>query len=371
MPSLREKLRAAAPVRPAAVKPPPEDCMVREQLYPLSDFSLPDILPGAALALAAGGEYADIPRGELLFLDTETTGLSGGAGTVAFLVGVSRFTPEGLLVRQYLMRDYDEEALMLRRVIDDLNRCALLVTFNGLSFDMPLIESRLTMQRLRGEFRAPRHIDLMHISRRVWKLRLKSCSLQNLEREILGLAREDDLPGALIPERYFCYLKSRDMRLLEDILEHNGQDVVSMAHLLARALEMHLTPLACAQSEDVYSVGRVYERRGRDDEARACYRAANKGAVSALARYRLAESYRKAGDWTNAREVLERMARSQQGGVETYVALAKVYEHRLRDYAAAMNCTRRAMILAVEHGGDLKALQKRYERLTEKAGRTR
>ena len=144
-----------------------------------------------------------------------------------------------------------------------------------------------------------------------------------------------------------------------------------MAHLLHRALDVHKTPLECAQSEDVYSVGRVYERRGRDDEARMCYRAADQGAVSALARYRLAESYRKAGDWAHAREVLENMARSQQGGADTYVALAKVYEHRLRDYAAAMNCTRRAMILAVEYGGDLKALQKRYERLTEKAGRTR
>ncbi len=371
MPSLRDKLRAAAPIKQAAIKPPPEDCMIKEALYPLADFALPGILGGDTLAVAAGGEFEDIWRDQLLFLDTETTGLSGGVGTVAFLVGVSRFTKDGLLVRQYLMRDYDEECLMLRHVLDELNDCKLLVTFNGVTFDMPLLESRLTMQRLRGDYQAPRHIDLLHIARRVWKLRLKNCSLQNLEKEILGIEREDDLPGALVPERYFCYLKSHDMALLDDILEHNEQDVVSMAHLLHRALSMHLTPLECAQFEDIYSIGRVYERRGRANEARMCYRAADQGAVSALARFRLAESYRKAGDWAAAREVYERMAQSEQGGVETYVALAKVYEHRLRDYGRAMNCTRRAMILAVEHGGDLKALQRRYERLNEKSGRTK
>lgn len=369
MPSLRDKLRAAAPIRQAPVKPPPEDCMIREEMHPLSVFALPEMLAGDMLSVAAGGEFPDIPREGILFLDTETTGLSGGVGTVAFLVGVARFTKEGLLVRQYLMRDYDEECLLLRHVLDDLNNSALLVTFNGVTFDLPLVESRLTMHRLRGEYRAPRHIDLMHIARRVWKLRLKSCSLQNLEREILGMAREDDLPGALIPERYFSYLKSHDMALLEDILEHNAQDVVSMAHLMHRALSMHLAPLLSAQSEDIFSIGRVYERRGRIGEARVCYRAADRGAVSPLARFRLAESYRKAGDWAAAREVLERMAASGQGGIQTYVALAKVYEHRLCDIDRAMRCTRRAMILAVEHGGDLAALRKRYERLNQKAGR--
>lgn len=369
MPSLRDKLRAAAPIKPKELKPPPEDCYVRETRYALPLFDLPARVDGAALSLAVGGEFEDVDRRDILFLDTETTGLSGGVGTVAFLVGVARFTDDCLLVRQYLMRDYDEEDFVLSRVMDDLSAAKLLVTFNGVTFDMPLLESRFTMRRMRDKYAPVRHIDLLHIARRVWRLRLGNCSLQNLECEILGIARQDDLPGALVPERYFSYLKSKRFSLLEDILEHNGQDVVSMAHLMHRALSMHMTPLNCEQKEDVYSVGRVYERRGLMQEARMCYRAADVGSVSVLARLRLAENYRKAGDWASSQEVYERMARSGQGGADTYVALAKVYEHRLRDFEGALRLTRRAMILAVERGGDLDALRHRYERLTKKAGR--
>ena len=181
------------------------------------------LLSGACLEMMQGLPYEDVRREEICFLDTETTGLSHGAGTVAFLVGVGYFEEDAFVVRQYLMRDYDEEAFVLSRVSEDMQRSKLLCTFNGQTFDLPLLEVRYTMQRMREQYVHRPHVDLLPASRRVWKLRLRRCNLTALEEAVLGIAREDDLAGALVPERYFSFLKTKDFSLLEDILDHNRQ----------------------------------------------------------------------------------------------------------------------------------------------------
>lgn len=368
--SLRDKLKAAGANKSAPVKKAPADCMVQEAFTPLERFSLPKEISGASLEMMQGRAYPDCKREEICFLDTETTGLSHGAGTVAFLAGVGFFDEKGFTVRQYLMRDYDEEALLLSHVAEDMGNCRLLCTFNGASFDLPLLETRFTMQRMRDQFFQKPHVDLLPASRRVWKLRLKKCNLTSLEEAVLGLKREDDLPGALVPERYFSYLKTGDASLLTDILDHNAQDIVSLAHILDKLLRLHGAPLLADEPEDLFSLGRVYEKRGRYEGARQCYRAADRGSVSVLARGRMADSFRREGNWEAAEKVYARMIADRQGGMGPMIAMAKICEHKKRDIPAAIEYTRKAVIWAADQpDADMAALQKRYQRLLMKARR--
>lgn len=367
MRSLRDKLRETAPRHQQEKKQQAVDCFLKEIKTPVSEFLLPDKISGKSLSIMLGGEWQDVCKEDILFLDTETTGLSHGAGTVAFLVGVGYFDENWFIVRQYLMRDYDEEAFLLNHVLGHLAGKKHLCTFNGASFDMPLLESRFTMQRMRNTY-AHQHIDLLHVARRVWKMRLKSCRLSRLEEMVLGIIREDDLPGALVPERYFQYLKTKDFSLLDDILEHNGQDIISLAHLLHRLCVLHDAPLTAGKQEDIFSLGRVYEKRGLSEGARVCYRAADEGSLSALARARIAETYRKEGNTEMAACEYDRMIACRQGGIGPLVAMAKICEHKRRDIPAAIEYTQKAIMLAAEReSADMPALQKRFERLMKKA----
>ena len=368
--SLRDKLKAASAPKPAAPKKIAQDCMVRETRTPLSHFSLPEEISGESLEIMQGKPFPTCHREDFCFLDTETTGLSRGAGTVAFLVGVGFFDDQGFTVRQYLMRDYDEEIFLLEKVARDIENSAVLCTFNGATFDLPLLDNRFIMNRMRNHYADWPHVDLLPTARRVWKLRLKKCNLTSLEEAVLGMQRQDDLPGALVPERYFSFLKTRDFSLLDDILEHNAQDIVSLAHILDRLLRLHDMPLLAQAPEDVFSLGRVYEKRGKPERARMCYRAADQGSVSILARGRMAESYRRSGDFEAAAQVYRSMITDRQGGAAPMIAMAKIMEHKKGDIPAAIEYTRKAIILSADQeGADMAALQKRYQRLLKKARR--
>ena len=374
--SLRDKLRATQgmPRRNAPSRPAAQDCYVRE-----TRFALPEgtHLADGMLALMQGD--ACIPQHidpeDYLFLDTETTGLSHGAGTVAFLVGVGRIENGALTVRQYMMRDYDEEAFVLRRVQRDLRNCRVLVTYNGRSFDMPLLETRFVMQRLPMDVSEIPHADLLHTARRVWKLRLKRCTLSYLEELIFHEPREDDLPGAEVPQRYFDYLKQHDFSLLEDILKHNAQDIASLARLLFVLGRLHENPLSAEHLQDIYSLGRVYEKRGKLEKARMCYRAADAGSMSPLSRERLAETLRRDKRPEEAAAIYEKMIASRQGGAKPYIALSKLLEHRLKAPAAAADIARRGLLYAADlpsnarNQADFEDLTKRYARLLQKAER--
>jgi len=366
---LRAKLNAIGAAAPRAEKKPERQCGLLCYAHRVrADERLFHLDVDGLRRIGWTGAKFDIRR--CIFIDTETTGLSGGAGTVAFLVGVGYFTDECFIVRQYLMRDYDEEQFLLAHTAFDIREKKLLCTFNGATFDLPLLEVRFTMQRMREEYEKKPHLDLLPISRRVWKLRLKKCNLTALECAVLGEEREDDLPGALVPERYFSFLKTRDFSLLDDILSHNEQDIVSLAHILNRLLQLHEAPLLAKNPEDLFSLGRIYEKRGKHEGARNCYRAADQGIVSALARNSMAESYRKNGDWEEAAKIYQRMIASHQGGIAPLIAMAKICEHRKRDIAAAIEYTRKAISMAAERDdSDMAALQKRYQRLMYKARR--
>ena len=370
--TLRDKLRATQQSkRPAAPVRAPQDCFVRSERFPLPGGTH---LSDGILPLMQGDphlpQHPEVER--LLFLDTETTGLSHGAGTVAFLVGVGEIKGNELIVTHYLMRDYDEEIFVLRRVAEHLQRCQVLVTYNGRSFDMPLLASRFVMQRMRVDVDEIPHADLLHTARRVWKLRLKKCNLAYLEELIFHEPREDDLPGAEVPQRYFDYLKSKDFSLLEDILRHNAQDIASLARLLFALAGLHEHPLSAEHLQDIYSLGRVYEKRGRNQAARMCYRAADAGSMSALSRERLADSLRREKRTEEAAAIYEKMIASRQGGAKPYIALCKLLEHRMKSPQAAADIARRGLIclsdlpMDARNQADFDDLTHRYARLLQK-----
>ena len=367
--SLRDKLRSAAPIAKKPAASQSQSCMQRQHCYAQADQYLQKTLSGQVLTLMQGVNMPDIDRENILFLDTETTGLSGGAGTVAFLVGVGYFEADELKVVQYLMRDYDEEIHVLERVAEHMKKRKVLCTFNGVTFDVPLLRSRSIMQRIRLP-EPDWHIDLLHASRRVWKLRLKRCNLTALEEAVLGRTRVDDLPGALVPERYFRFLKERNMELLEDVLEHNQQDIASLTDILRKLMALHEKPLDAGFTEDIYSLGRIYEKRGQIEGARKCYRAASKGNTLWASQTRLAESLRKTGEYEQAAKAYEEALYVRRSDVTAHIALAKLYEHRIHDLQAALTHTRQALLLGAETDGmDLAPIQKRYERIMMKLRR--
>ena len=308
--NLREKLRAVGggPGSQAAPKPKPSTACRHLTVYrPEEDFPGARDVRRETLELMCHAELPDPfdPR-RVLYLDTETTGL-GGSGTVAFLVGLGYLTDDGFEVHQFLMRDYPEEPDLLRQVAERMKDFDVLCTFNGRSFDVPLLESRFLMNRLSREGLSLPHIDLLHLSRRLWKLRLGRCNLGRLEEMILGCPREDDLPGSEVPERFFSYLRTRNEELLTDILDHNAQDIASLCVLLSHMAGLYEHPERIRFSEDAFSMGRALEKERHPENARKLYTLARRGRMGDAASAALAASYRRAGDREASAQVWREM----------------------------------------------------------------
>lgn len=179
-------------------------------------------LPEDFLDAVGEGEISSVPPGRWAFLDTETTGLVGGTGSYAFLIGVGRIAPEGFRVRQFFVREYVEEGSVLAALADHLREFDVLITYNGKSYDQPLLEARYQLAQRDSPFAPLAHLDLLHSVRRLWKLRLSDCRLTKIEDRILGFHREGDLPSELIPYVYFEYVRSQEARRLIPIFHHNS-----------------------------------------------------------------------------------------------------------------------------------------------------
>lgn len=378
--NLRDKLRAvdAKPRTPSA---PSEqtftDCRHLAVNYPLEDFPGAFGLSGDVLMLMQQEELPrDLDPRRILYLDTETTGL-GGTGTVAFLVGVGYLTDTGFEVHQFMIRDYPEERYLLKHIAAGLERFDVLCTFNGKTFDIPLLQTRFLMNRMDPSVLELPHLDLLQMARRLWKLRLGRCNLGRLEEVILGKPRHDDLPGSEVPQRFFNFLKTKQYSLLEDVLKHNAQDIASLCVLLNHMAHLYLHPEDISFVEDVYSMGRALEKGRHMHEARRCYRLAQHGKMGTEASVALAHSYRRAGEKDSAVAVWKNMMANKRGGVLPLIELAKVSEHRDKDIPAALQYTEKALAMLAEptlHQSasvqDLtNALQYRYARLKRKAAR--
>lgn len=344
--------------------------------FPLTSFSEFRHMTAQTLSEIFG---IDFPRNirptDLLFLDTETTGLSGGVGTVAFEVGVGYLTADAFVVEQFLMRDYPEESAMLMEVARLLRAFPAIVTFNGKTFDIPLLQNRFVMNRLRDARVSELHADVLHAARRVWKLRLGRCTLQKLENAVLGVAREDDLPGEQVPQTYFQFLRDKDFVPIQRILEHNRQDVVSLAQLFFFLCKLYDRPETTAEPDDLFALARAMEKRGATDKAKKCYRMAARNAGHHTAAYTaLAVQEKRSGQVQRAVKLYTALLLNGDDPVSACEGLAKLYEHQLRDSQQALVYTRQALLILSEPsllGSEAvqdrrNALQYRYARLQRK-----
>jgi uncharacterized protein YprB with RNaseH-like and TPR domain len=297
------------------------------------------------------------PQPSLLFLDLETTGLAGGAGTQAFLVGCAVIAGDELLVRQFLLPGLEHERALLAEVREWAAEHDTLVTFNGRTFDVPLIETRYLFHRLPFPLADAPHIDMLHASRRLWKQRPviagpplddDSCKLAVLERHLAGVHRVGEVPGFEIPSRYFRFIRDGDANPLEAVLEHNRIDLVSLALVTARAVTLiERGPGATTHPRECLGLGRLYERASMCDHAEASYahvaglasRVGREPDVHAEALRRLALLRRRAGRRWEAAEAWEQIVTLPGCPAairrEAREALAIHHEHRSRDLHAA------------------------------------
>jgi len=291
---------------------------------------------------------------ELVFLDTETTGLDVGPGTLVILVGTGRFEAGGFVVRQFFLAEPAGERPLLEELARHLDGCAGLVTFNGRHFDLPQLESRFVLNRLPPAPSSLPNLDLLPVARRVWGLRLASRSLASLEDNVLGYMREGDVPGYLVPSLYREYLRTGDATTVAPVFEHNLRDILSMVMLVsrlvdwcARAASGDLPPEA--HPADVAGLGRACEYAGLAAAGTACYEAALArgldGAPRQLASERLARLYRRLGMRAEALAVWSGLVASGQAcSPDPYIELAKHYEHVARDPVRACALVEEAIV---------------------------
>ena len=325
-------------------------------------------------------QISTLPVSKFAFLDTETSGLSGGTGTYAFLVGVARFADGQFLLKQFFMRDPAEEPALLEGLAHFLAPCEALVTFNGKAFDAPLLSTRYRLHQIPNPYKGYSHLDLLPLARRLWRDRLESRALKYLEEHVLGLMRSvEDVPGYEIPWLYFDYLRTGDARPLAGVFYHNAMDVVTMAALLAHMNEMVQNPFdgKVQHGLDFIALGKLFEELGHwDDAARLFERGLEFGLNEAdfgVATRRLAVLQKKRGDLAEALRIWESAA--QQGHLYACIELAKHYEHRERDLKSAMQWTKAALKLARKMEQPAYArkfwiaeIEHRLERLKRKAG---
>jgi uncharacterized protein YprB with RNaseH-like and TPR domain len=347
---------------------------VRHGDVPLSRFHA--ITPGTIGVLTAEPELSGFDLRGAVFLDTETTGLAGGAGTAAFLIGVGFVDGERFRVRQYFMRDYHEEGALLHALAAELEHFDRLVTFNGKMFDVPLLDARFRLNRARFPLAGAPHLDLLHPARRLWKARLESCRLQSLEAELLCLRRHGDIPGEEIPQVYFDWVRRRDARLLARVFEHNRQDIVSLAALAVLACQW-VEESRAEDPRDIFSLGRVLERGRLYERSEAEYRRAlaqGSAEVRGPALLRLGWRAKRAGDYERAAELWAEAG--EAGEVEGWRELAMHHEHRSRDLDRALAAVERGMrLVEAKARGDQRAwhqaegFARRRQRLRRKLAR--
>ncbi|MGH9745920.1 MAG: ribonuclease H-like domain-containing protein [Candidatus Acidiferrales bacterium] len=306
-------------------------------------------LGATALRLLAPGAVDDVSDpSQWLFLDTETTGLCGGTGTYPFLIGIAWWDAGGLEVEQFFMREHSEEHSVLVALAERMAERPVLVTFNGKSFDWPLLETRYRMTR---KIRAPElraHLDFLHPARNLWRLRLGSVRLAELERHVLGWNRGTDVMSELIPSLYFDFLRGGPSEPLVPIFYHNQMDLRGLAGLSTRVLSL----LAAAETEskdafELFGVSRICERRGEAARARILFQQSIDGELPVeterAARRSLALMAKRDGDFTRALGLWESMLGNSREGLEAYEQMAIYYERHAREPHTAAALTKKAL----------------------------
>lgn len=316
--------------------------------------------------------------GSTLFIDTETTGLAGGTGTHVFLVGLGMFVDGGFRVRQYFLRHPGEERALLAAIEAELGASSCLVTYNGSSFDIPLLQTRFRMHHHQCPL-PDKHLDLLHAARAVWKHRLPSCSLGTIERDVLGITRVDDAPGWMIPQMYFDYLQSRNVNTLANVFAHNQQDIISLARITALIHGYQAGIDEPVHPTDRLCVALLRLRLGEIDLAlSAISRELNSVIIPAHLRFTALRDVsvvlKRHRRYDDALELWERGLSDPNRAVRSFCAeeLAKHLEHRARDHRRALELARRAAngALLVRDHKMAATFERRAQRLEEKIRRS-
>ncbi len=372
---LRERLRQLGVVRGARFLPPsPRRRVALESVLPGTFYETPSgrcwvvrtehpsdashgrwplraflTLPTDALA-AIGGDpaLATVSLSQALFLDTETTGLSGGTGTMAFLVGLGFFEEDRFVVLQPFLRDPGDEPAMVQFLADFLPRFRWLVTFNGRGFDIPILQNRFVLARRPFPLDGLPHLDLLSPARRLWWERLVSCALTALEREVLGVVRDQaDIPSGVIPVVYREYLRTGDARELPRIFYHNRVDILSMVVLVAYLAQVFAYPEGepDLRGEELGALARWYGETGREPEGllRAALRRTPVGRERARWLADLGLLYKRRGRWAESVEWWQQLVLESPERIGAAVELAKVYEWHLNRPALALGWARWAL----------------------------
>jgi len=311
---------------------------------------------------------------ELLFLDTETTGLSGGTGTMAFLVGLGKFTEEGFVIKQYFLENPEQEYSLLSRIVKEADGHKIVVSYNGASFDIPLLNSRFALNHIESPFKSFQHLDLLHLSRKIWKLRLNFCKLIDVESNVLGFKRiEKEVPGWMVPQIYFDFIKTQDARPLNGVFYHNCMDVLSLAAIFTYASDL-LTNIPSeshhAFSTDLLSIAKLYEKTGKLDEARlfydTCFQKEIPEEITAKAHFRYGVLSKRLGNYEKALSLWE--ISFACGDVSAAIELAKYYEHKQKSIELALGWVEKAYsLLSLTSNGKTKVfeddLKRRKKRL--------
>ena len=336
------------------------ESFVYEQRFPLSyqhgrvpltsaePFSLEKI------ALWAKDERIEqLPLSKFIFFDTETTGLSGGTGTYAFMVGAGRIEGDEFILAQFFLRDPSDESAMLETLAEFFAYGEVLVSYNGKSFDAPLLKTRYALHGMPLPFAEYAHLDLLHLARRLWRDRLASRTLQSIEKHILGVERtSEEVPGYEIPYLYFDYLQDKDATPMKGVFYHNEIDILSLVALLNHAGAMLNAPFGknVEYNLDVIAIAKLFEDLHEWDEAARLYEHGLKGEIPEKdfqkAVKRLSILQRRRGNITEAVKWWQRAA--NEGQIYAQVELAKHFEHRVKNYATAEHYTRHALSLINE-----------------------
>jgi uncharacterized protein YprB with RNaseH-like and TPR domain len=336
---------------------PHGQCFVAEATLPLDHAhgSLPlaaflDVSAEIVARVAQDGALASTDLRRACFLDTETTGLSGGAGTMAFVVGLGFFAEDGFHMRQYFLRDPGDEPAMIEALAECLPEFAALVSFNGRAFDVPILENRFVLARVPPPTAGLPHLDLLPPARRLWHHGQPSCALSALERQVLSVRREqDDVPSGIIPFLYRDYLRTGDAREMRRVLYHNSVDILSMVTLAARLCRAFADPWVegALNGAEFYGLGYWYAAEGRLAEAERVYREAIRAGLApglrAKALGALGHLLKQANRRAEAFAFWQQLALEAADDVTAHVELAKYFEWHVGDLPLAASWTQAAL----------------------------
>lgn len=309
------------------------------------------------------------------YLDTETTGLAGGAGTMAFLIGAAHVSEQGFHLRQWFVREHGEEASALHSLAEYLGGFETMVTYNGRSYDQPLLETRFTLARQRTPFSRLEHLDLLYGARRLWKVRYESCRLVELERQILGHQRIGDVPGEMIPQIYFDFLRTGHTGQLKPVLEHNALDILSLAFLAGIIPQTFEQPLETSLRNglELSGIARWLAAQDRLEESRELFRRALRAGMarehSALAMRDLARVEKRTEQWDAAVGLWEELVLDRtEWRLEALCELAKYHEHRSRNLAVALDYAHQ--LFGIEQSEEARVRLERIERKVARKPKT-